>query len=73
MIVDLLTRRLPEGKFKYVQREEDPRDYRVNFDKINRDLGFKISKRIPDGIDEIMDEIKSGRLSDPDSAVYKNT
>ena len=71
-IVELLEKRLPEAKYKYVHKDEDPRDYRVNFDKIRRDLGFKVSKNVPNGIDEIMAALRSGSLKDPDSAAYKN-
>jgi len=34
----------------YVQKTEDPRDYRVDFSKIHSTFGFEITKRVPDGI-----------------------
>ena len=37
----------------YVQRDEDPRDYKVSFDKIRADLGFETLMTVPDGIGEI--------------------
>ena len=46
---------IPDSKIKYVKKNEDPRDYRVNCDKIKKELGFKISMTVPDGILEIKD------------------
>ena len=33
-LVELLQKRVPEADVSFVHRDEDPRDYRVNFDKI---------------------------------------
>ena len=61
-----------EGDVKYVTKDEDPRDYRVNFEKIKNKLGFKISKTVPDGIKEIKKIIQSKIIIDPFSSKYKN-
>ncbi|MCB9831686.1 MAG: NAD-dependent epimerase/dehydratase family protein [Planctomycetes bacterium] len=37
-----------------VEKNEDPRDYRVNFDRIARELGFEITMTVPEGIREVM-------------------
>ena len=60
------------GEIKYVAKNEDPRDYRVDFTKIKNQLGFKISKTVPDGIQEIKKIIESGVISDPYSSKFKN-
>ena len=57
----------------YVTKDEDPRDYKVNFDKINDVLKFEIDKRVPDGILEIHDLIKSGEIADPYASKYSNS
>jgi len=57
---------------KYVPKDEDPRDYRVSFAKINSELGFKITKTVPDGMREIIRILSDGIISDPDSPKYKN-
>jgi len=72
MIVDEIQKRLPEAKIKYVEKQEDPRDYRVNFDKISQVLGFKITKTVPDGIDQILQVVKDGFIVNPDDGRYKN-
>jgi nucleoside-diphosphate-sugar epimerase len=70
----LLIEQLPEAKtrIRYVPREEDPRDYRVRFDKIRQKLGFGITRRVPDGIREIISAIRSGLISDPEADIYRN-
>jgi nucleoside-diphosphate-sugar epimerase len=72
MIAEELLRQIPEGKIRYVHRTEDPRDYRVSFEKIRRELGFRITRRVPDGIAEVLRLLRSGLLSNPDSPQYAN-
>lgn len=73
MIVGLITELIPEARIKYVHMSEDPRDYKVNFDKIKRNLGFSITRRVPDGIAQIISLLDSSLLSDPDDRKYYNT
>lgn len=72
MIVDEILKKLPNSKFKYVSKTEDPRDYRVSFEKIKNKIGFKITKRVPDGIEQIIRVINDGFIIDPDNQKYKN-
>ncbi|MCF6242658.1 MAG: NAD-dependent epimerase/dehydratase [Bacteroidales bacterium] len=72
MIVNEIKKQIPDAKIKYVKKNEDPRDYRVNFDKIKNKLGYSISMRVPDGIAQIIKVIKEGFLNNPDEAKYKN-
>ena len=72
MIADELLRLIPEGKIKYIKKDEDPRDYRVKFEKIRNDLGFTISKTVPQGMEEILRSIKLGIIEDPDNQRFYN-
>ncbi len=72
MIVEEIKKIIPKAKIKFVRKDEDPRDYRVNFDKIKRELGFKISKRVPDGITEIFEALKLGHIKNPEDQRYYN-
>ncbi|HWB39743.1 MAG TPA: NAD(P)-dependent oxidoreductase [Gemmatimonadales bacterium] len=72
MIAEELIRRLPDTRVDYVHRAEDPRDYRVNFGKIAGRLEFGITRRVPDGIEEVVRVVQSGVL-DPDSRRYANS
>ena len=72
MLIDEIKKILPESKIKYVERNDDPRDYRVNSDKIKRELGFKITMRVPDGIMEVKRMIQEGVIQDPEDQKYYN-
>ncbi|MGO9373410.1 MAG: NAD-dependent epimerase/dehydratase family protein [Syntrophobacteraceae bacterium] len=72
MIVEEILTQIPTGRIQWVQKKEDPRDYRVNFDKIKGRLGFQISRRVPDGIAEIHRVICSGLIANPDDKRYSN-
>lgn len=72
MIVQEILKLIPGGKIKYVEKDEDPRDYRVSFDKIKKELGFQITKRVPDGIAQIKQTVTNGFFKDPDDKKYSN-
>ncbi|MCB1139903.1 MAG: NAD(P)-dependent oxidoreductase [Leptospiraceae bacterium] len=71
MIVDEILKQIPDGKVSYVEKNEDPRDYRVAFDKIQA-IGFRISRRVPDGIRQMRRIVQEGFLDDPDAKKYSN-
>ncbi|MCB2230890.1 NAD(P)-dependent oxidoreductase [bacterium] len=73
-LAGLIVEQLPETEslISYVSRDEDPRDYRVRFGKIRKALGFTITRRIPDGIKEIIEALRSGLIVDPDDSRYTN-
>ena len=72
MLADELLKIYPKGKIKYVHKDEDPRNYRVNFSKIKNELDFQITKRVPDGMKEISSILNEGLLIDPFNDKYKN-
>ena len=72
MLVEEIRKALPESNIKYVDKNEDPRDYRVNSDKIRRELGFEITMRVPDGIEEIKRMVQEGVIQDPEDQKYYN-
>ena len=72
MIVDEVVKQLPDSKIKYVEKNEDPRDYRVSFKKINDELGFFTSFTVPDGIRQTIKAIQDKFILDPDDQKYKN-
>lgn len=73
MLVDELIKQFPELNVTYIQKDEDPRDYRVNSDKIKRELGFSITMTVPDGIAEIKRVISERVIQDPEAQCYYNT
>jgi len=72
MIVAEVLKQIPEGKIKFVKKSEDPRDYRVSFEKINNHLDFKITKKVPEGISQIIQAVKDGFINNPDDPKYRN-
>ncbi|GAI56446.1 unnamed protein product, partial [marine sediment metagenome] len=63
----------PNGKIKYVHKDENPRDYRVDFSKIKNELGFSITKKVPNGMKEIATILKDNLLINPFDKKYQNT
>ncbi len=63
MLADEIISQLPNAKISYVQKNEDPRDYRVAFDKIANTLNFKITKTVPEGISQVIKVIQDGVLA----------
>jgi hypothetical protein len=72
MLTQELLSLVPDGRIKYVKKDEDPRDYRVNFDKIRDELNFKISKTVPEGMNDILGSIRCRIIEDPDDQRYYN-
>jgi nucleoside-diphosphate-sugar epimerase len=71
-LVELIVGRLGRGDVDYVKRDEDPRDYKVSFDKIREVLGFETVHTVPDGIAEIVQALDEDRWPDPWGARYRN-
>jgi nucleoside-diphosphate-sugar epimerase len=71
-IVELLKQRIPSASIDFVHKDEDPRDYRVSFEKIKAQLGFRAQRSVSDGIDEVIALLRSGIIDDPYAPVYRN-
>jgi nucleoside-diphosphate-sugar epimerase len=72
-LVEAIARQIPTGRVHYVQRDEDPRDYRVAFQKVRALLGFVPEHRVPGGIAEVAEALAEGRFDDPFDDRYRNT
>jgi nucleoside-diphosphate-sugar epimerase len=70
-IVNLLNDRFDGPDVKFVHRDEDPRDYRVSFEKVTASIGFKAGRTVGNGIDEVAALVRTNIL-DPDDPVYRN-
>ena len=72
MLVSEIRRCVKDARIEYVTKTDDPRDYRVNCDKIQSALGFKLTRTVPDGIAEICRTVSQGFFADPDDPKYRN-
>jgi nucleoside-diphosphate-sugar epimerase len=71
-LVQEIHRQIDRGRVSYVPRDEDPRDYKVNFDKIRSVLGFETENTVPDGIAELIRALDNGQFGDPFAPTYSN-
>ena len=71
-LVELIVGRLGRGDVSYVHRDEDPRDYRVDFSRVRDELGFVPERTVVDGVDELVDALAQGHFADPDAACFAN-
>jgi nucleoside-diphosphate-sugar epimerase len=72
MIIEEVCKVVPNVNVKYVEMDEDPRDYRVNFDKIKNELGYTITKTVPEGVKEIYTLLKTGIITDSFAQKFRN-
>ena len=71
-LVEEIGKQTDRGSVSYVRRDEDPRDYKVSFDKIKTELGFETLMTVPDGIAEIIAALDAEQFGDPYDGRYRN-
>ncbi len=64
-LVKLIGSRVGPAEIRFVHRAEDPRDYRVSFERIRARLGYQTTRTVVDGVDEIASAIENGLIDDP--------
>jgi nucleoside-diphosphate-sugar epimerase len=69
---DVIEERVPGARVRVLPAEKDPRNYRVSFDRIERLWGFRSRVRVGDGIEEVAEAIRAGRIPEPLDARYVN-
>jgi nucleoside-diphosphate-sugar epimerase len=72
-LVEVMSKEIPTGRVSYVKRDEDPRDYKVSFEKIHERLGYVPDMTVPDGIREIVKGLDAESFGDPFSPSHTNT
>jgi len=74
-ITELILKYIPNHKnVSFTNKKFDPRNYRVNFSKIEKKLNFKIKYSVEEGIEEIIDYLKKNKeaIKNYDSDLYGN-
>lgn len=64
MIVDQILKNIPEGKVRYGQNGNDPRNYKVSFNKVKSKLGFEPQYTVEQGVKELIDAMNTGLFAD---------
>lgn len=72
MLAAEIGKAIPSLEVNYHPVVTDPRDYKVNCDKIKNILGFTITKTVPSGIREIASLFREQVISEPMNARYGN-
>lgn len=68
----LIKEQVPEAELLELGNDSDRRNYRVNFDKIKDALNFNPEWTVERGIGQVVDAIRSGRVTDYTSSEYSN-
>jgi nucleoside-diphosphate-sugar epimerase len=71
-LVEEIRKVVDSGEVSYVKKDEDPRDYKVSFDKIKAVLGFETNMTVPDGIAEVAARLDEQAFGDPEDPQYRN-
>jgi len=71
-IVHEIEKVVSDVQIDYVNKNEDPRDYRVSFEKAISQLGFTTNHSLIGGIKEIESLIRNGIISDFRDPIYTN-
>ena len=62
----------PDAVVEFVFKAEDPRDYRVSFERITDQLGFKITRTVAEGIAEIAHLVRENVVDNFADPKYRN-
>lgn len=63
---------VPEAAYVDSGRDGDRRNYRVSFRRIREELGFVPDWSLADGVQQVLDALRSGRVSDYRDPKYSN-
>jgi len=72
-LVALIREHVPDLAVSFVHVADDPRDYRVSFERIRAVLGFEPSTRVPEGITQLISALEAGLFGSFDDPSYSNT
>jgi nucleoside-diphosphate-sugar epimerase len=71
-LVDMIRPHAPDATVEFVHKTEDPRDYRVSFTRITDQLGFKITRAVAQGIEEVAHLVRDSVIGNFGDGRYRN-
>jgi nucleoside-diphosphate-sugar epimerase len=71
-IAGIVHSQAPEAEVVMMDGDHDPRNYWVNFHKIEKTLGFIPKWTVQQGVEQVIEAIKTGKVTDYTDARYSN-
>jgi nucleoside-diphosphate-sugar epimerase len=71
-LVDMIRPHAPDAIVEFVHKTEDPRDYRVSFTRITDQLGFRITRTVAQGVEEVAHLVRSNVIGSLGDGRYRN-
>jgi nucleoside-diphosphate-sugar epimerase len=71
-LIEHIRRQTEGGEVAFVHRDDDPRDYKVAFEKIRAQLGYDVTMTVPTGIAEVIAALDAGRFPDAFDGRHRN-
>jgi nucleoside-diphosphate-sugar epimerase len=72
-LIEIIRPHVPGVEIHRVPVADDPRDYRVSFERIRTTLGFEPALRVPAGVTELVDALKGRMFGSLDDPSFSNT
>ncbi len=70
---EIVARAFPGTVVEEVRNNDDLRNYRVSFEKIRTVLDFRASVKLEDGVQEMVDAVRDGKVTDWRDPIYSNS
>lgn len=71
-LIEMIRPHAPDAVVEFVYKAEDPRDYRVSFTRITDQLGFKITRTVAQGIEEVAHLVRDNVIGNFGDGRYRN-
>jgi len=71
-LVDMIFPLAPDAVVEYVHKDEDPRDYKVSFERITSQLGYQTTRTVAQGVEEVAELVRKKVIANFGDAKYRN-
>lgn len=71
-LVEMICPLVPDAVVDYVHKDEDPRDYKVSFERIASQLGYKTTRTVAQGVEEVAALARKNVIANFADAKYRN-
>ncbi len=68
----LIAARVPGSRLVETEMADDARNYRVSFDRIGRELGYRTTLSVEQGVDQVLDAFATGEITDYERPQFSN-